>query len=119
MTAPRCSGASGGGDDSRSEAAPLEVVEATVVQQRGAPVAEATNDVLDARTLADGESLAGRDLHGWKLVGDFSERSAALWVRTFADARPGDRRASVTYRGPSCVRFCFSLHITQITVFRV
>ena len=88
MTAPRCSGASGGGDDSSSEAAPLEVVEATVVQQRGAPVAEATNYVLDARTLADGESLAGRDLHGWKLVGDFSERSAALWVRTFADARP-------------------------------
>ena len=31
--------------------------------------------VLDATDLQSGESLAGRDLQGWKLVGDFSGRN--------------------------------------------
>ena len=42
-------------------------------EDAGVPAAEAK--LLDASTLKPGESLAGRDLQGWRLQGDFSGRN--------------------------------------------
>ena len=44
--------------------------------KESAPAAEQPDaTVLDASTLKPEESLAGRDLHGWTLVGDFGGRN--------------------------------------------
>ena len=60
-------GGNGGGDGGLGEAVGAFGGENTAV-----PMAEAK--LLDASTLQPGESLAGRDLQGWTLRGDFSGR---------------------------------------------
>lgn len=57
--------------------------------KESAPAAEQPDaTVLDASTLKPEESLAGRDLHGWR---DMFARSHGAWTESDRDAREGPK----------------------------